>query len=84
MAAYCPAPANAGRGLTLDERADIADAFGRCVPEGSRAALLSRHGLSCAMISLLGYKPATVRARHRLGHRAVSASRRPAALPQLA
>lgn len=55
-----------GRGLTAEERSDIADAFHLCadVPEGADrggARALSRHGLSCAMMSLLGYKPATVR-----------------------
>ena len=71
MAVYYPTPsvdagypANIGRGLTLDERADIADAFDGCADasDGGSGTALSRHGLSCAMISLLGYKPATVRA----------------------
>ncbi len=55
-----------GRGLTEAERQDIKEAFELCadVPEGPDhgcARVLSRHGLTCAMMSLLGYKPATVR-----------------------
>lgn len=64
-------PYTVGRGLTTEERCDINDAFSLCAdlppPErsplhGAAAAALSRHALSCAMMSLLGYKPATVRA----------------------
>eukprot|EP01043_Picozoa_sp_COSAG02_P070952 COSAG02_NODE_12774_length_1497_cov_1.121602_1_plen_93_part_00 len=63
-----------GRGLTAAERQDIKEAFDLCadVPEGSDrgcAQALSRHGLSCAMMSLLGYKPATVREYRRHRHR---------------
>ena len=63
-----------GRGLTAAERQDIKEAFDLCadVPEGSDrgcARALSRHGLSCAMMSLLGYKPATVRKCSRRRHR---------------
>ena len=55
-----------GRGLSAEERQDIKEAFDLCadVPEGAArgsARALSRHGLTCAMMSLLGYKPATVR-----------------------
>ena len=54
------------RGVCGERREDIADAFQLCAdlppqpPPGERPVALSRHALACAMISLLGYKPASV------------------------
>ena len=57
-----------GRGVCGGRREDIAEAFQLCAdlppqpPPGERPVALSRHALACAMISLLGYKPASVSA----------------------